>query len=238
MPRPVNARPDRVPEHLKWVREAIECGKTIRGWIAGKVYGCEGHFAPAFKPCHTAISGGKLVCPWCAIPQYAARRFQGYLPLYNERLAKIVICINLDCTVRCDAWNVLQPVVVGKGKLKTSPVVVNANEWSTIKPTGPHVRNCSQDITPWLFCVLWKQEGLQAYGEVDQRSSSQVPTEPTGGTIEVVAKRDKPVTIAQLRKLREAGMDRVATDLESLLPRASAGSEPSPNGKHKSPPKG
>lgn len=233
MPRPVNSRPDRTPEHLKWTRERVECGKTVRGWIAGKVYGCEGHFAPAFKPCHAVISAGKLACPWCSIPQFAALRYQGYLPMYNERLDKIVLCINLDNTVRCDAIDHLKPIVVGKGKNVTSPLVVNATEWTTIPPSGPKVRKVSQDITPWLFLVLWKQEGLQAYGEVDTRSSSVVPDAPSVHTLSVEPKEGKEYTPAQIKELRAKGFDTLADRIEGVVREPHANG----NGKHKPKPR-
>lgn len=228
MPRPVNSRPDRVPEHLKWERVKIEPGKTLRGWIAGKVYGCEGHYAPAFKPCHAVVSGGTRSCPWCGIPQFAALRFQGYLPIYDERLKKTVLCINLDNTVRCDGFTHLQPLAVGKGKNQTSPLVVNANEWTTIVPSGAHVRKVPQDITPWLFCVLWKQELLQEYGEVEAKPLEVEPPQSTGmvphpeRAIQAAKKRGKlPSLSAHFTRGIGAGSD------EMVPP-------PSSNGHHKS----
>ena len=83
--RPPNWRPDRTPEHLKWTRVKIECGKSLKGWLAGPVFGCEGHGTPAFKPCHSLFTAGRQSCPWCAIPQFRTVKYQGYLPMYDER---------------------------------------------------------------------------------------------------------------------------------------------------------
>lgn len=166
MARPHNSRPERVPEHLRWTRVSIECGKSIKGWIAGPVFGIEGHATPAVKPCHSLFTNGARVCPWCAIPALRALKYQGYLPMYDERLKRTVICVNLDVTTQCDALTTLEPIEVGKGKHLTSPLFIKTGRpWTELKPTGPTVRKSAQDIVPWLVMVLWKAEGLQEYAD-------------------------------------------------------------------------
>ncbi len=153
--------------------------------------------------------------------------------MYDERLKKIVVCINLDNTVRCDGFAVLQPIVVAKGKHKTSPIVVTANEWTTIKPSGPHVRHSAQDITPWLFTSLWKQELLQEFGEVDTRSSSVVPDEPTPTILTVEPVDKKVYSSADIEKLRKGGFGKLADRIEGVIPEPSTNG----NGKHKTKPR-
>lgn len=209
MSRPPNVRPDRTPDHLKWSREAVECGKSLKGWIAGPVFGCEGHPTPAFKPCHALFTRGARTCPWCAIPKLAAIRYQGYLPLYSDQLKRIVVCVNLDTTVQCDALTLLTPITVRKGKHKTSPLTVEVG-WTTLTPSGRSVRTTPQDVVPWLVSVLWKAEGLQEYANHQPHQASPLASPPSTGmtpsperAVEALEQRGKLPSLSAMLKMRQ-----------------------------------
>lgn len=232
MSRPPNARPERVPEHLKWTRVGIECGKSIKGWLAGPVFGAEGHGTPSFKPCHSLFTRGARTCPWCAIPALSGIRYQGYLPMYDERLKRTVVCVNLDVTAQCDALALLAPIEVAKGKYPTSPLYLKSGgPWSTIKPSGSHVRSTPQDLVPWLVGVLWKAEQLQGYGDLAAPAPAQEPA--PAPTPDVPTEAPEPTAKKLHDMLVERGWKKSALFFGS-------GKEPEPkpsrNGKHK--PKG
>lgn len=228
--RPPNARPDRTPENLKWVRVPIECKKGIKGWLAGPVFGCEGHGTPAFKPCHSLFTGGARQCPWCAIPKFGTIKYQGYLPMYDERLKRTVVCVNLDVTAQADALPLLHPVELVKGPYKTSPIILRSGEpWTTLRPSGAHVRSAPQDLVPWLTQVLWRAEGLQDYSG-DQQPQPPV-VEPVVEAVEPVAEVQQESARETLhKKFKERGWKK-----SSLFfgPDTSGPKKPSKNGTHK-----
>ncbi len=227
---PPNARPDRVPENLKWTRVPIEPGKSIKGWLAGRVFGCEGHGTPAFKPCHALFTRGARACPWCAIPKFGTVKYQGYLPMYDERLKRVVVCVNLDTTTVADSMPLLKPIELVKGKFKTSPLFFRGGEpWTTIKPSGPTVRSTSQDLVPWLTQVLWRAEGLQEYAGDEQ------PADATPAPI-------LPVVEEQPAEAPGAARDKLAEGLRKrgfhksalfFAPETGDVKPPSTNGTHK-----
>ena len=228
--RPPNARPDRTPENLKWTRIAIEPKKSIKGWLAGPVFGCEGHGTPSFKPCHTLFTGGARQCPWCAIPKFATVKYQGYLPMYDERLKRTVVCVNLDVTVLGDAMPLLHPIEICKGAFKTSPLWFKSGEpWTTLKPSGPHVRTTPQDLVPWLTQVLWRAEGLQDYGSATQPQTTVVEQTPP---VAPETAADTPTTAreALAEQMKKRGWNKSAL---FFAPDDSDPKRPSKNGKHK-----
>jgi hypothetical protein len=230
--RPPNARPDRVPEHLKWTRVSVECKKTIKGWIAGPVFGCEGHGTPAFKPCHALFTGGARECPWCRIPKLAAVKYQGYLPMYDDRLKRTVLCVNLDVTAQCDTLALLSPIEVGKGQYSTSPLFLKGGTpWTELKPSGPRIRTTPQDLVPWLVNVLWKAEGLQEYGDVVARPETVVETPVPPSP--VVTEKDKSAREALHKKMMERGFKKSALFFAA---EEEPSQPPSKNGKHPKPP--
>lgn len=232
MSRPPNARPDRTPDYLRWTRVGIECGKTIKGWIAGPVFGCEGHGTPSFKPCHALFTAGQKACPWCAIPALKTVRYQGYLPMYDERLKRTVVCVNIDVTTQCDALSLLAPIEVGKGKGITSPLFLKSGgPWTTLKPSGATVRSTPQDLVPWLVQVLWKAEQLQEYGSVSQTPSGP-PMEDSAKEIDVPTESKEDVT----KKLHDLMVDRGFKKAALFFGDGDEPAKPSKNGKHK--PKG
>ena len=228
MSRPVNSRPDRVPDHLRWTRVSIECGKSLKGWIAGPVFGIEGHATPSVKPCHTLFTAGARQCPWCLIPALRALKYQGYLPMYDERLKKTVVCVNLDVTTQCDALSLLAPIEVGKGKYPTSPLFLKTGRaWTELKPSGATVRSTPQDIVPWLVNVLWKAEGLQEYGDkvpalAPMAAEPATPVEDPDGLTE-------SARAALKRKMEERGWSKSALFFSTD---GTAPKQPSTNGHH------
>lgn len=227
---PPNARPDRTPEHLKWTRVAIECGKSIKGWLAGPVFGCEGHGTPAFKPCHSLFTRGQKTCPWCAIPSFATVKYQGYLPMYDDRLKRTVVCVNLDVTATCDGLPNLHPIELKKGKFITSPVFLKTGEpWTSLKPSGPTVRASPQDLVPWLTQVLWRAEQLQAYaGETVPPPAAPVP--PPTPAAELVVEEPETAREQLRAKLAERGFKKSALFFGKDTKKPP---EPSQNGHHK-----
>ena len=199
--RPVSARPNRKPDYLEWTRVAIDPGKEIKGWLAGPAFGVEGHSAGAFKPCHHLFTNGKKVCPWCAIPQYAAIRFQGYLPLYDERLKRTVVCVNLDTARMTDDMKPLTPIVLRKGKAKNAPITLSVNQWYEVKPSGRTVSNRAVDILPWLVMVLWKQENLGDVIDCLPQASEPIQEHMFNLSKADEPAEEKPADIAEAKEL-------------------------------------
>jgi hypothetical protein len=228
MPVP-NARPDRVPENLKWTRVKIECKKSIKGWLAGQVFGVEGHGTPSFKPCHQLFSSGSRACPWCAIPKFATVKYQGYLPMYDERLKRTVICVNLDVTALTDKMQLLAPIELVKGPYPTSPIWLKGGEpWTSIKPSGPGIRSTPQDLVPWLTSVLWRAEGLQEFaGDAQPGVQAQVEVQPV---VEPAEPPKESAREALRRGLKKRGFNKSALffgdDPNEAVP------PPSTNGHH------
>lgn len=199
--RPVSARPNRKPDYLEWTRVGIDPGKELKGWLAGPAFGVEGHSAGAFKPCHRLFTNGLKVCPWCAIPQYQAIRFQGYLPLYDERLKRTVVCVNLDTARQTDDMKPLTPIILKKGRAKNAPITMSVNQWIDLKPSGRTVSPRAVDILPWLVMVLWKQENLSEVVDCLPQASDVVQEHMVNVAKADQPEEEKPADIAAAKAL-------------------------------------
>jgi hypothetical protein len=202
-------RPSAKPECHQWTHITLKPGESIKGWSAGPATGADGHYAPSFKPCRTALTDGAVACPYCAIP--LATRFAAFLPFYDQHLRRLVITVNEEMAGLTDALAPLTAITVKKGASKVGTVVVTASAWTTLAPTGPKVRRTCQDLMPWLVDVIWRAEGLSAVYHAragagtgaEEASDIAVSLTPDAPPAKVASEEKKPrVSIKELMRQR------------------------------------
>lgn len=207
--------------------------ETMKGthwlaWIAGPTAWYVCHPSTRTKPCLDEVTGGELVCPWCAAGKIPSVR--GYVPLYRCADAKPVLTIVPD-----DGREALEKlrlharVSVSRQRDDSAGVAVTAASPPTpLYQTTRADRMRAVDLTGCLL-TLWALPVLTDWYRLTQGDSSGgVYCTPPPKT--VVAPPVAPVSTDEV-----GPMDADMAHLANLIGKRSvrADGPPAPNGKPK-----
>jgi hypothetical protein len=184
-----------------WDYQRVENGKSVVGWKAGPVYGCETHYLGETRPCKRITTDSKLVCPICESGEETI--FRGYVPFWDTDYQRKFVLIPEDVFDLADEIECHQTIRISRPKGSREGNIVRPDGW-TLKALPPKYVNMGEiDIVPALLTV-WKDEQLRAWFEeewakeaLQQQAKKLSPEETRKKSAEVVGNnfRVKPKSL-------------------------------------------
>lgn len=135
-------------------------GKEI-GYVAGEVYGVNGHFMGAHKPCLHDLTNGEVQCVYCAVNKPI--EWRGYVPVWDQdyTLRHALITEDYLEAVNMIPWRAR--IVATRAAAQYSPLVIRAADLPALRGLP--------DKAPWDVPIdiepicrrLWQEPALDAW---------------------------------------------------------------------------
>ena len=168
-------RPQEGKKADHWTVEKLREPTEFFGWIAGTMVEVNVHTLPPSKPCFWIMTDQDLECPYCRVKPKVD--YTGYLPLYREGGAPVVVQIHKRHMPEVHKLKLHQPVKAKRGPGKFDTCIVEPSKWSTVYEPGTSGRHLPADVRPWLMNTLWKEGELIAYFARDGKVEPLEPLE-------------------------------------------------------------